>query len=108
MAGGAYVYRVAVFWINQDSCNALRILQPNICPVLAAIGRLVNTVADGNAVPRPAFACPDPDIFVVGRIDRYRSNRLCRFPVKYRLERGGAVDGLPYASACRSHDHGDL
>ena len=38
-------------------------LQAHVGPVLAAVGRLVDAVADRDAVARPRLAGADPDVF---------------------------------------------
>ena len=49
----AYVNGVAVFRVNNDFGNALRIRQAHIRPAVAAVRGLVNAVPDRNAVARP-------------------------------------------------------
>ena len=73
--------------------------QAHVRPGLAAVGRLVDAVADRDAVARPRLAGADPDRLRVGRIDGDGADRLHRLLVEHRLERGAAVDRLPHAAA---------
>ena len=56
VAGGAGVDGVAVLGIDQDLGDVFGILQADVGPVLAAVGRFVDAVADGDAVARPSFS----------------------------------------------------
>ena len=82
-------------------------LQAHVRPVLAAVGGLVDSVADRHAVPHPRFACSHPNVLRVGRINRHRADRLHALPVEHRLECGAAVDRLPHASARRADEKRD-
>ena len=81
--------------------------RPMLRPGLAAVGGLVDAVADRHAVAHPALARPDPDRLGVLGIDRDRADRLHRLLVEHRLERGAAVHRLPHAAARRADIHGE-
>src|SRR6266550_1303136 len=56
VTGSADVHSVTVLGIDQNFRNVLRILQANIGPVLPAVGGLVNSISNRNAVPNPRLA----------------------------------------------------
>jgi len=85
----------------------LAVLESDVGPVLAAIGRLVNAIADRDAVAHPGFACADPDSLWVRRIDGHGADRLRCLAVEYRFVRRPAVDRLPDAAAGCSDKDGD-
>ena len=82
--------------------------RPHVRPSLAAVARLVNAVADRNAVARPRFAGPNPDILGVLRIDRDGADRLHRLFVKHRAVTGPAVVRFPNAAAGRPDVESDF
>src|SRR6476659_9332333 len=77
-------------------------------PGRSAIGRLVDAVADRNAVAGPAFAGSDPHIVWVPGVDRHGADGLHGLLVEDGLERGSAVVGAPDAAGCRSDEQTDL
>ena len=105
VARRAGVDRVAVPGVHEDPRDALGVLEPDVLPVLAAVGRLVDPVADRSAVPRPRLAGADPDVLRVAGIDGHRADRLRPFLVEDGLERRAAVDGFPHAAARRADVH---
>ena len=72
--------------------------QAHVRPGLAAVGRLVDAVADRRRVARPGLAGADPDVLPVRRVDRDRADRLDRLLVEDGLEGRAAVDRLPHAA----------
>ena len=88
--------------------DALGAWQARGRPGLAAVGRLVDAVADRDAVARPGLAGAHPDILVVARIYRDGADRLHRLLIEHRLEGGRAVGGLPYAAAGGADEQGHL
>ena len=61
-------------------------LEADIGPVLAAVGGLVDAVADGDAVARPGFAGAGPDGLRVRRIDGDGADGLHRLSSKTGLK----------------------
>ena len=104
MAGGTRVNRVAVLRIDQDPGDVLGILQADIGPVLAAVGRFVDAVADRDAVAHPGLAGAHPHDLRIGGIDGDGADRLHVRLVEHRLEGGAAVDRLPHAAAGRGRE----
>ena len=76
---------VAVRRVDDDLRDALGVRQAHVRPGLAAVGRLVDAVADRDAVARPRFAGADPDVFRILRIERDRADRLHGLLVEHRL-----------------------
>ena len=107
MSGGAGQHVVAVAGIHQDLGDVLAVLQADVGPVLAAIGRLEHAVADRHAVASPGFARADPHDLRIRRIDRDSANRLHVFAVEDRLVGRAAVHRLPYSAARRAHKDRD-
>src|SRR6185369_4201419 len=104
LAGGAGVDGVAAPRIGQDPGDALGLLQPHVGPALAAVGGLVDAVADGYVVARPRLAGPHPDDLRVLRIDLHRADGLDRLLVEDGLEGGSAILALPDAAARRADE----
>src|SRR5688572_27107905 len=75
-SGRADVHGVRVGRVDGDLRDALRLLETDVGPVVAAIGRFVDAVTDGDAVARPRLAGPGPDRFRILRIDGDRADRL--------------------------------
>src|SRR4029453_2291556 len=92
----AGIYGVRILRVDRDLDDALGALQSHVVPGVAAIGRLVDAVADRPRIARPGFARADPDRLRVVRIERDRADRLHRLLVEYRLERRPAVERLPH------------
>src|SRR5262249_11877773 len=97
LAGYAGIDCIARFGVDQDPDDVLGLAKPHVRPVLAAVGRLVNAVADGDGVAHPGFSGPHPDVLRLRRIDRDRADRLHAHLVEDRLERRAAVLRLPDA-----------
>src|SRR5215472_11955583 len=66
-----------------------------MCPVVSAVGGLVNTVADRRAVARPGLSSADPDGLRVLAVNRERANRLDRLLVEHGLVGRAAVYRFP-------------
>jgi hypothetical protein len=107
MTGGAGQHIVAVAWIYQNLGDVFAVLETNVGPVLAAVSRFVNSVADGNTVAEPRLSGSHPHSFRVRGIDRDCANGLNVFAVENRFESRAAVHGLPNAAAGRSHEDSD-
>src|SRR3954447_4905974 len=54
-----HVNDIGVLWIDADSGNCLRILEPQLMPGLTCISGLVHTVALHDVAPQFCFAHPD-------------------------------------------------
>src|SRR5438094_110328 len=72
LAGDADVHRVGRTGVDQDLGDVLGVRQPHVGPVVAAVGGLVDAIADRHAVAHPRFPGADPDHLGVGGIDRDR------------------------------------
>src|SRR5262249_50078400 len=99
---------VAASWINHNPSDAFRFLQASARPRFATVSGLVDSVANGHAVPRPRFSCSDPNVFRILGVERDGANRLHRLFIKYRAIPRSAVIGFPNAPASRTHKKGDL
>src|SRR5438270_10800833 len=83
------------------------ILEPNVGPVLAAIGGFVNTIAHGNAVARPRFTGPRPNNLGIRPVNGDSTDRLHRLLVEYWLKSEPSVHGFPDAAAGRPDEHSE-
>ena len=108
LARHAHVHGVGAARVDDDLRDALRIGQTHVAPRLAAVGRLVDAVADRNAVTGPRLAGADPDVPVVGRVDRDRADRRHRLLVEHGLEGRRAVGRFPHAAARCAHEQRHL
>ena len=108
LAGDAGVHHVPVLRAHDDACNAFAVREPDVGPVLAAVGRFIDAVADRHAVARPTLAGADPNRVGVRRIQRDRADRLNRFLVEDGLERGAAVGRLPDSAGGGADEQRDL
>ena len=107
VSGCADQYSVAVFWVDRDFCDVLSVFQSNVGPVLAAVSRFVNSVANRDAIARPRLSRAHPNSFRVRWINRHRSDRLHTFAVEHRLIGGAAINRLPNSAAGRSDEDGN-
>src|SRR4029078_8785898 len=69
LAGDAELDVDGVGGVYEDLGDALGLFEAEVGPVVAAVGRLVDAVADGDAVARPGLAAADPDDFRGLRLD---------------------------------------
>src|SRR6266849_1421437 len=106
MAGGAGPYRVAVGRAHLDAGDALGILEAGPLPGVAAVCRLIETVAHRSAVARPRLARAHPDGLRILGIDGNGANRL-HVVVEDRFPGYAAVGRAPDAAARRSHIDGE-
>ena len=107
MSGGAGEDGVAVGGVDEDFGDVLGILEPQVGPVLAAIGGFIDAVPDGDAVANPAFAAAHPDNFGIGGVDGDGADGLHRGVIEHRFETGAGVDRFPDAAAGGSGEHGE-
>src|SRR2546421_6637027 len=107
MTGGTHQNAVAVFGVDQDFGDALRVFQPDVGPVLTAIHRFINAITDGDAIARPRLAGADPYDLRVGGIDCHRTDRLHALVIEHGAEGAAAIDGLPYSAGGGSRIDGE-
>src|SRR5437660_11406452 len=69
-------YRIAVCRANFDLRNALGFLQASPRPRFTTIGRLIDSLANGQAVARPRLTSADQHVFRIFRIERDGADRL--------------------------------
>jgi len=98
LAGYAGINDVSVLRVHDDPRDPFAVRQPHVRPVFAAVGRLVDPVADRYAVARPAFTRADPHDVGVRRIERNRADRLHGRFIEDWFERGSAVGRSPYSA----------
>src|SRR5262249_42343947 len=108
LARHAGVDDVAVLRMDENPHDALGLLEAHVGPGLAAVGGLVDAVADRDRVPGPRLAGADPHRLRVRRVDGDRADRLHRLLVEDRLESGAAVERLPDAARGRADEEGRL
>ena len=70
MARRRHVHDLRIARINHDTRDRLHLLQPHIREGLAAVGRLVDTVAERRCLTIVRLTGPDVDNVRVGRMDR--------------------------------------
>ncbi len=104
---GGDVHRVGELRIDDDAADVVRVLQPHVRPGLAAVGRLVDTVAPVGAARGGRLAGADPhDVWIRGSHGDV-TDRDDRLVVEDRRPRNAVVDRLPEpARAGRGVDGG--
>src|SRR5205814_8099115 len=75
VAESACVNRAAILGIDEDAGDALGIRKAGEGPIVTAVGRLIDSGADGDAVARPCFASADPDGLRIIGLDRHSTDR---------------------------------
>ena len=104
----ARVDDVSVLRTHDDARDALAVRQPDVGPVVAAVGRFVDAVAHRDAVARPTLARADPHRVVMRRVERDRADRLHRLLVEDGVERRSAVARFPHAARSGADEQRDL
>src|SRR5439155_11239672 len=99
MAQGSYVYEVEIFWIDDDPTNLPRVLEANMFPGLAAIGRFVHAIAELARVAHVGFAGADIDVAWIRRSNRNRADGGGRSRIKNRRPGAARIYCLPNATA---------
>ncbi len=93
---------VRVARIDDDGRDRVRRAQSHVRPGLAAVGRLVETVAPRHVVARVRLAGAHPHDVVVLRVDRDRADGRDALRVEHRRPGRAAVHRLPHAAARRA------
>jgi hypothetical protein len=70
LSEGSDIDDVRVLGMNDDCGDPFRISQTHVLPSLSAVSRLVNAVAEGNAVAGVRFSGPGPDDLRIARSQR--------------------------------------
>ena len=90
--------------MNHDASNAPGCVQPHVCPGLALVDGLVDSVARHvDVADGPRFTRSRPDHFVIGRSHGQRSDGGHGLVVEDRIPCRAAVGGFPNAARCGSH-----
>src|SRR4029078_1874871 len=99
LARHADVDGVGAARVDEDLGDALRVRQAHVGPTVAAVGRLVDAVADRDAVARPRLAAAHPHGLRVLGVDGDGADRLHAGLVEHRLVGGAAVERPSDAAA---------
>src|ERR1039458_9402980 len=89
---------VGVARIDPDPRNVLRIFQSDMLPCLAAIGRLVNSIAIRDIAAQAGLARTDIDHVWIRFRHGNRADRRDHALVGNRLPAYAAIGGAPHAS----------
>ncbi len=95
-------YRVRVPRVDGNLADVLRVGKPEMRPALAAVGRLVHTVAVPDRIAKRRFAASDVNDVRAGRCDGKRADRCNRLRVEDRHPRAARIHRLPHAAVHRS------
>src|SRR5437870_227501 len=99
MAQGSYVDEVEIFRIDDDPANLPRVLEANMFPGLAAIGRFVHPVAELDRVAHVGFARADVNDVWILRRNRNRAEGCGVSRIKNRRPGAARIYRLPNAAA---------
>src|SRR3954467_8765333 len=100
MSERADVNDVGVLRMDGDGGDVLRIFEAHVLPGLAAVSRLVNTIAKRHAVAHGRLARADPNDFRITRSERDVADRHRPLAFEDRFPRNAAVRRLPQTSGC--------
>ena len=100
--GCCHVDGLAIGRIDHDLRDVFRTVQSEARPIIAAVGRPVQTITHRHGIAHITFSRPDIDRLGIALIDGQRANTLAVF-VEYRLERCTTCLGLPDTAAGRAH-----
>jgi hypothetical protein len=92
---------VRVARVDDNAANLARLAQPQILPILAAVGGLVDATADGDAVARVRLACAHPNHIGVLRVECNISDRSRLLLVEQWRPSDTPVGGLPQPACAR-------
>src|SRR5207302_10274658 len=98
-ASRAVVDRIRVFWVDENFGEPLGLLETHVRPVLAAVDRFVNAVADRDRVARPALAGTGPDHLCIFWVDRHGAYGLYARLIKDGFEGRTAILRFPNTAA---------
>ena len=106
-SGDAGIDRVGIARVDDDLRDPLRVRQAHVLPGVAAVGGLVDAVADGDGVAGPGLPRTHPvGVRMVG-IEGDGPDGLHRLSVEDRGEGGAPVPGLPHpAGRCPHQQRG--
>ena len=104
----ADIDRIAILGIDQDARDALAVGQTDEAPILAAVDRFINAVANRHRIARPALTGADPNDLGIGRIDYDVADRLDRLAVEHRAEGHAPVFALPHPARRGADEQGRL
>src|SRR5215471_10246267 len=98
MAQRRHVNRIGIPLVDNNAGDCLGFSQPHIGEGLSAIGRLINAVTRGRALPIIGLAGSDPDDIGILLADVNVTDRRCSIALEYRLPGRSIVYGLPNAA----------
>ena len=92
------VHRVWILRVDDDARDRLTVLEAEMGEGLAAVGCLVDAVAERRRLAVVRLPGADVDDVGISRMDRDVADRRGGVGVEHRLERDGVVLGLPHAA----------
>ena len=92
--------------VDDDPADVLGVLEPDVLPGLAAVGRLVHAVAVAHAALRVVLAGAHPDRQRIPGVDRHAADRVRRLRVEDGRERDAPVGRAPHAAGGDAHEVG--
>ncbi len=102
MSGNRDEEPIGIAGINGHLRNLLAIAKSEVGPGLAAIGGLVDAIADGEVRAMQPFAAADVNDLRVGRRDNDGADRAGRLLIENRLPGAAVVRRLPDAAVDRA------
>src|SRR5260370_12639440 len=100
-----HVHHIRILWMNHDSSDVPRGLQPHFFPGLAAIDRFVRSVAPGGALPVVWLAGTDPNHGRVRGGDGDVADGRDTLLIKYWFPGRSVVRSFPHAPRTRPPIH---
>src|SRR5688572_12629546 len=102
MADRGDVDLLRVTWVDDDARDVARVGEAEVLPGLAAVGGLVDAIAERDRVADVGFARADVDHVGIPGFEREVANGLDRLLVEERRPGGAGVGALPDAARCAS------
>ena len=87
-----------VSWVDRDLADVLRVVETDVRPRRAGIGRLVHAIAVSNRVAQRGFAASDVNDVRRRRSDGDRTDRRDRLRIEHRRPHPSRIDRLPHAT----------